>query len=357
MKLHCVLPSVLIGLAQLGLTGCAMRRGAKTIPVARFDYSNAINRSYKEQTLLTLVKMRYLDPPMLLDVQQVVTQYTFEGSASIGAGQTWNGIPNGGSATGAITGTWTESPTITYLPMTGEKFTKSLLRPIEPGVLFTLIQTGWPIDAVLGVAVKMINGLQAGSLAAFDRHAANPDFYRVLGMLRELQDTGQFGLRVEQKEGAEVVIAIVRRGQLDAALAAKAREVRQLLHLNPDAEEFTADIAAVAASDKEIAMETRSMLEIITEASAGVDIPDPDTQEGRATTMGPAGKFAFRVRSSDAKPAANDAFTAVQYRNHWFWIDDRDLRSKRGLGFLMILLSLAESGKSAALPVLTISRP
>ena len=60
----------------------------------RFDYSAAITRSWKEQMLLNLnmVKLRYMDPPMFLDVQQVVQQYTLEGSGSLLA-PGWRAIP------------------------------------------------------------------------------------------------------------------------------------------------------------------------------------------------------------------------------------------------------------------------
>ena len=41
---------------------------------------------------------------------------------------------------------------------------------------------------------------------------------------------------------------------------------------------------------------------------------------------------------------------------HWFWVDDRDLDSKRSLGFLMLLFTLIESDSSAPPPLLTIGR-
>lgn len=63
------------------------------------------------------------------------------------------------------------------------------------------------------------------------------------------------------------------------------------------------------------------------------------------------------MAASTTKPESNDAFAAVRYRNYWFWVDDRDLASKRGLGFLMVLLTLAESGPAAPPPALTISKP
>jgi len=106
------------------------------------------------------------------------------------------------------------------------------------------------------------------------------------------------------------------------------------------------------------------MLEIIAEISAGVEVPDSDIQEGRAIKMETDGtpgetglKVRFSVRSSATRPATNEAFAAVHYRNHWFWVDDRDLNSKRGLGFLMVLFTLAESGPPPAPPALTLSKP
>ena len=60
----------------------------------------------------------------------------------------------------------------------------------------------------------------------------------------------------------------------------------------------------------------------------------------------------LRVQSDIKKPA--DAFVAVQYRDHWFWIDDRDFKSKRTFAFLMILFSLTESGGKEGLPLVTI---
>jgi hypothetical protein len=112
-------------------------------------------------------------------------------------------------------------------------------------------------------------------------------------------------------------------------------------------------------------MLTRSMMEILGEASAGVEIPASDVDEGRVSKMaapaaaseGVAPRFLIRVHSSTSKPNAEEAFTAVRYRNYWFWVDDRDLSSKRGLSFLMILFTLVESGPTAAPPVLSISKP
>jgi hypothetical protein len=56
------------------LTGCALRVGPKRLTHERFDYSAAIATSWKEQMLTNLVKVRYADPPVFLDIAQVVTR-------------------------------------------------------------------------------------------------------------------------------------------------------------------------------------------------------------------------------------------------------------------------------------------
>jgi hypothetical protein len=78
----------------------------------------------------------------------------------------------------------------------------------------------------------------------------------------------------------------------------------------------------VQTSDKEVAMLTRSILEIIGEASGGVEIPEAHLKEGRASPMPDVAGgeqallFRVKVRSSNSKPGANDVFVAAQYHSH-----------------------------------------
>jgi hypothetical protein len=52
--------------------------------------------------------------------------------------------------------------------------------------------------------------------------------------------------------------------------------------------------------------------------------------------------------------AATKAFAAVRIQDYWFWVDDRDLRSKRMISFMIVLPSLAESDAPAQVPVVTV---
>lgn len=58
--------------------------GPKTVTRDRFDYNTAIADSWKEQTLLNIVKLRYADMPLFVEVASVVSGYTLEGSVDLG---------------------------------------------------------------------------------------------------------------------------------------------------------------------------------------------------------------------------------------------------------------------------------
>jgi len=60
----------------------------------------------------------------------------------------------------------------------------------------------------------------------------------------------------------------------------------------------------------------------------------------------------LRVHSGPSAP--DDAYVAVRYRNHWFWIDDRDTRMKSVFNSVLLLFSLTESEQVQPQPLVTI---
>ena len=59
-----------------------------------------------------------------------------------------------------------------------------------------------------------------------------------------------------------------------------------------------------------------------------------------------------KIKCSPLKPA--NAFASVHYRNQWFWVDDRDWRTKRAFTAVMFLFTMAETGADEKLPLITI---
>jgi NTE family protein len=118
--------SVLVLLALSGCTGI----GPTTISRDRFDYTAAISDSWKRQMLFNMVRIRYGDAPVFLDVSSVISQYQIAGQINVGA--TFNNNPWSASEIVGATGNYVDRPTITYTPILGDKFARSLMSPIPP---------------------------------------------------------------------------------------------------------------------------------------------------------------------------------------------------------------------------------
>lgn len=256
----------------------------------------------------------------------------------------------------------TDRPTITYAPITGSDFNKNFLTPIPPSAMLFLIQAGWPAKVFMPIALETINGLRAQkSLGAIQRRGED-DFYRVIELFDQLQQAGALGMRVEvdNSKGSGTTILAIRGNDLPAAALDAGAELRALLGLDAEASEFEVAFGEVAQSDTELAIVTRSTLSIMLELAGHVRVPAADIEEGRTEPSrfdrgDPTQREFVRlidVRHSAEPPA--DAFVAVRYRDLWFWVDDRDFRSKRTLAYLMLVFSLTESGGREGLPLVTI---
>jgi hypothetical protein len=151
-------------------------------------------------------------------------------------------------------------------------------------------------------------------------------------------------LRVQKKNEKDATLMTIR-GQMDQSTQEESLTVRKLLGLDPSAQEFSIVYASIAKDNREIAILSRSILEIIIDLASYIEVPQAHVEEKRVNaTYGeeaPAGISLpplIRIYSSPEKPA--DAFIAVPYHDYWFWIDDRDLPSKRMFSFLMFIFTL-----------------
>jgi hypothetical protein len=177
--------------------------------------------------------------------------------------------------------------------------------------------------------------------------------------LRRLQASGAIGLRVQETKEKEATLMTLR-GKVDAATEQDTLAVRQMLGLDPKAQEFAVAYASIAKNERELAILSRSILEIIIDLGSYIEVPDVHVEEKRVNpthveeaSAGGSLRPLIQIHSSREKPA--DSFVAVPYHGYWFWIDDRDLPSKRMFSFLMFIFTLVEKtgGKEGA-PIVTI---
>lgn len=336
------------------LTGCGSL-GPASVQRDRTDYAGVLAATWKEQTLLNIVKLRYADVPVYLDVSSIISSSSLESQVNLGAG--WANGEADTQSLGAY-GRYTDRPTITYTPLSGEKFSRALLRPISPAVVFTLAQAGYPVDRVMKLTTRAVNGIFNQSAASGRARPADPDFYRLLDALRRVQASEAIETRIERSGGDETAVVILRQ-DLPDDLEQYVRTVAGILGLPPGVRQVTLTFGAIRRRNNEIALLTRSMTEIFLEIAATLEAPPEHVQNGSASGPPPVpsqpspwDQPLVRIRSGGDKPI--DAYAVVRYRDYWFWIDDTDLRSKSAFTFLLVLLSLAETGTTPQVPVITV---
>lgn len=334
--------------------GCASV-GPPTVLRDRFDYVTTISESSKQQLLLNLLKVRYADAPVFMDVSSVISSYSREGELSagsqiapVGRGDTFGAI--------GVTGRYADKPTITYQPLAGDKFAKSLMTPIPIAGILLLIQSGYPADLVLRICVNRINGLNNAYGGAGNPREGDPRFRELMDALRESQSLGDTGFRLKSSNEGQVVVLFMRPSTDQSAMVS--RKVRDLLGLSATEREFTVVPAAAAENDKEVAILTRSVLQIMIDFGSCIDVPESDVAEGRvyrlARTPEQDRLFPSLVTIHEGAALPENAYVSVFYRNRWFWIDDRDRQSKVMMTFLLLSFSLTESASTQPAPVVTI---
>ena len=355
--------TALLLVALVGAAGCGSI-GPDTVVRDRFDYTGAVAESWKSQMLLNLVKIRYGDAPVFLDVGQIVAGYAFQRSfAALGNAFSFSSGPvPPGTATSnfgvAAGGQYNDSPTITYAPLTGERFARSMMMPIPPSAILNVIQAGYAADTVLRLTVQSVNGVDNRRVQLQHVQPANPEFYVLVRDLGRIQASGDIGVRLERVDKEEK-LSLVLRPILAAAVENAGLNVSKILGLDPTAKEFRVVYGAVAANDKEIALLTRSIREVLVDLSSTITVPEVHVAEHRVrptpgADLGPEGPIAPLIRIGHTGDRPADAFVAVQYRGHWFSIDDRDMASKDLFSFIMFLFTFVETGTKEVAPILTI---
>lgn len=336
------------------LAGCA-GIGPERVTRDRFDYVGAISESWKQQMLLNLLKVRYSDAPVFLDVSSVIASYTLGATASVkgeyappGRGDTLGGIGVGANIE--------ERPTITFSPLAGEKFARSLMTPLPVSGILYLLQAGFPAENVLRACAISVNGLENAYGGRENPRAGDPRFAEFLRALRAAQRAGVIDVRQRSPKDRDAAILAFHPSRETP----EAARVRELLGVAPGIKELEVVYGAFPASPRELAILTRSMLQVMTDFASQIDLPERDAREGRAHVLDPGEvrdeklfPTFLRVQHGAAAPA--DAYVTVKYRGVSFWIDDRDEPTKATFSKLMFMLALTETtGATTGVPVLTV---
>jgi len=356
-------------LLVLLVNGCATGLGPKTIRSERPDYNQQIVRSSDEQMLLNLVRLRYNETPLFLELGTVVAQYHY--NASLNAAGELQTNPSRNQANLGLGLEYQESPTITYTPLSGDEYAERMLTPIPLDSLMLFNQTGWSEERLLLVAVQRINDVFNAPTATGPTPAIPPNYkmFQDLAVnLRSLQTAGLAGLNWEVRDnnkttpGRDPQFWIREPTDTDSPLAAAVTVVRRDLDLLPDLKNFRLTAFPFERQPNEIGIRCRSLLGVLYFLAQSVEVPAPHVEKGLVTvTRDEQGKpfdwsqvtgKVLTIHSQKDRP--DSAAIAVKYRDWWYYVADNDQNSKSTFSLLNILFSLQSASAKGKSPVLTL---
>ena len=355
--------------------------GPRAVRHAGVHYTAAVAQSWDEQLLANLVRLRYGQAPLFMEVTSLSTQYNL--AAGVHFEPLWTRpeqtIKEGTStATGLVTSRkqvvsddeyshslgvdYYERPTVTYIPLRGQAFITSLLSPIGIDDVLLLTSSGWSIERIFVLCAQRINELSNAPSASGPTPRDEPRFqgYReAVRLLRELQVRGELWIDVRNKDGGNYPYLELSESAKEGPLLERMRESFGL-----PSEERAWPVHSVWASRRpgELAIQTRSLLGVLYFLCNSVEIPEAHLQRGWAVQTKGANESAFdwrdvtgdwlRVRTSKSAPA--DAVVKIRYEGHWFYIAKDDVSSKYTFTFLAALFALQAGEVPRVSPALTI---
>jgi hypothetical protein len=285
----------------------------------QLDYARALSGAGKRQTLFNLVRMRYGDSPTFLSVSQVVSGYTLQGTAQAGL-NAYPSANNSNFATLLGIAQYTDRPTFTLNPVTGEHFVQAYLRPFAPADIVPLIQGGIPVDVLFRLIAQSVGPLQNTRPLGDASRSGSADFLLLLDHLRRLQEAGALRVRLRrEREGARVFLSFdTRHAPSTRDLVSR---VFRLLGVDPTAREFEVVYGPDPGQTRtrEIPMLTRSLLNVLFAVAAEIQVPEEDVRAGRtAATLRQPGspRPNIVVHTSESEPAAS--YAAVRIGDRWY---------------------------------------
>jgi hypothetical protein len=336
------------------LLGSCGSYGPRSMDRDQLDYGISIGDNWKNQMLANIVKIRFVDMPVFVDVGSIVSGYTLSTTVNGNLGFN-NSFTGGNTQSLGASGTYTDRPTITYMPKTGDDFLRALLEPVAPTSLLALIQAGYSSEFLFTWAVEAINGVHNWSVSrkssSGSRSSADPEFIEYVSLMQELQDLGAMGFDLKSDEN-DIIFRLKKQG-LSASTIQKGKRAAEIIGLDPEQEQFRVIYAPFKSDSTTLSIQTRSVIQMLSAMAGFIDVPAEKTvnatpgYDDSATSRRP-----FQVRSGKDRP--DQSFAEVKYQGYWYWIEDSDITSKRVFTLMLFITTLTNQANDARAPVLTI---
>lgn len=394
------------------MSACSL--GPRTIELSRLRYNEAVKSTSEQQFLLNVVRLRYIDSPSSLSLASIADQQELMGGLAALPFFTSAGAGDVGSYRGTLLPQATLSratrPTLSYVPLDDQEFTRRLFTPISLEGVAYLSRTTWPISTVFRLYLENLNWVSNAETASGPTPKEPPDYAEYLqgiGALQRLQDLKLITLYTVDRDetiagplptgndSTGLILDALKNG-LDIAVSEQGtsivkRKKQPVMRIDnaamndPDWLTFcavfrldptqqTLDLTAEGLDPymqgvppqglSILDLETRSLLQVLFFVSHGVQVPREHLASGLAPqTCDASGQpfdwqqvlgGLFRVCSVKTKKPPANAHVAVQYKGYWFYIDQADRESKATFALLLEVSRLELESTTSKAPLLTL---
>jgi hypothetical protein len=400
-------PQLVVLLAMwAGVSGCI---GPTAVRYTRLRYNEVVRDTNDQQLLMNIVRLRYADSPVFIDLPNITSQFEMAGRGGYlgGYGQATPGPASLGNGELSLR----DTPTLSYHPREGREIAKALLTPLSADLLI-VVNAGSNLAQLLLFAMNDINDVPNAPDATVlipEQADDNALYLRGIRLLASLQarDATElaFGTTEETESSSDPIPkgaikgrdlhnalrdSYVYRTQSDDQMTLLKRtkglylrirdpyvhspemeEVERIFRLTPGLSQYRIKSELTQEANQRlpsplgnetIYLNLRSVLQIMTFLSKGVCVPEEHVRSGIApTTPGPDGRpfdwtrvtaGNFVVHAQKHRPRA--AEVAVPYRGYWFYIASDDVKSRAALSILEIVFALQESDGKNVGPLLTL---
>jgi hypothetical protein len=351
-------------IAALACAGCTSI-GPRGMHNAHPAYNDALTSTLDQQLLTNLVRLKYRENPLFLEVNSITESRTLGFDAGFGNCK-W--FPNGPANQFQLSPTFkflaSQTPTISYHPLRGKEFIQHLMTPIPFSAALLMSQSGWKLERVFNLCIEKINNVDNASNASGPMPRIKPDyedFYHMTALLQKLEYEHKLFIGLDSDKGNVLVLRFRDLGEKSPEM----RELRKILDLEDGRSEFYFQDNFLSVSKRGLSVRMRSLMGLMFYLSHAVEVPQKDIDNGKVmTTVDASGNIfdwtknasgkMLNVRCSKERPS--DAYIATYYRGHWFYIADSDLHSKSTFMFVSTLFNLqaGEASAHSVAPLLTI---
>lgn len=331
--------------------------GPAQVYMDRNRYNDVIQDTNNQQLLENIVRIRYIDPISFLKLSNITASYNINPNIN----GTFGGATPRAIATPNIPFIfntalvqpeihYSDSPTITYIPVADNEFVSEIMSPVtlQNLHLFTYGGSG-DIETRMNIAIQELNGIHnARSLsnAKINKVPTVKRFRHLISLIAKAYDDRKLDLRASTYKGhyiEHLKITPAFKRSRDYA------EILRVLKIPNNGKKIILTDSDIDAPDMNvIRVHARSTLGMLTFLSHAVDVPKEHVKahyvhqftdmNGKRINISHFLKGFMRIYTSKQEP--DDAFVKCYLHYNWFYIKNSDLDSKATFSFVTRVMML-----------------